>query len=71
MQHNSAIRKGSLNVIDFAGMKARREAPKPKKPKGSKAKRLAGNANVTERFGMQSRWLPGRAADNISKVGMR
>ena len=59
-----ATRKGSIQCIDFAGMRARREAPKAVKPKGSKAKRNAMNTSVEGRF-------PGSYQDNIAAVGMR
>lgn len=60
----NAIRKGSVNVIDYAKMRANRDAPKAVKPKGSKAKRMALNNSVTGRF-------PGTHQDNIAAVGMR
>jgi hypothetical protein len=64
MTHKSAIRKGSNNVIDFAAMRANREAPKAVKPKRSKAARMATSADIARRY-------PGSYADKIASVGMR
>lgn len=60
-KHNSAIRKGSLNVIRF-GLSVDHKAPK--KPKRSKSARMAENRAVEGRF-------TGSYQDNIAKVGMR
>lgn len=63
-KHNSAIRKGSRNVIDFAAMRENRDAPKAKKPKRSRATRMAESAETGRRF-------PGTHWDKITEVGMR
>lgn len=59
-----ATRKGSIQCIDFAKMVANRAEVKPRKPKRSKAARMAVNTAIAARF-------PGGSADNITQVGMR
>lgn len=51
-------------AIDYTRLKAYRAEAAPKKPKRSKAARLAASADIAKRF-------PKGSEDNIAQVGMR